>query len=65
MKVKEIIKLVKDAIEYTKMTNAGFSKTPNDMPDKDYTKEIIEATRIYRNTWIIGTLELALEELKK
>lgn len=58
MKKLKAIEEIKRAIEYARFTNASFGT-------EAYTNEIKEATKLYRESWIIGSLERALELLNK
>lgn len=67
MKVAHILRLLHEAREAAEMNRAGF-RLPRSGPgvsdDKD-TREIIEATRLYRRSWIITPLDTAIDELEK
>lgn len=61
MKVREIEKLLNEALEAAKMENChfGFNTVSN-----EYTERIVEDTKLYRETWIIHPLRRALKLLE-
>ncbi len=58
MRKKEVIENLEYALNAAMMSGAFFKS-------EKITEQIKEATRLYRETWIIHPLKLALEELKR
>lgn len=59
MKVREIEKLLNEALEASKMENVSFTFNPKD------TEHIVETTKLYRETWIIWKIRRAIELLEE
>ncbi len=67
MKTKQVLKLLKDAREAATMERASFHLPGHNMfadADAD-TTAIREATRLYRETWIIYRLDEAIAEIER
>ena len=62
MQAKAIRELIEEARQAATFESARFSAKGLDKVD-EYSNEIREATRIYRETWILPYLEQALELL--
>ena len=56
--------MIEHVIETATMKHDGFGKD-NDMPNDKYTNEIREATKLWRETWIIAPLKEILAKVKQ
>jgi hypothetical protein len=70
VKTKEVAKQIRAAIAAAKLERAEFGSVhkSEDVPamkEKDVTAFIRERTRLYRESWIVGPLEIALEIIEK
>lgn len=70
MKRRQVLADLHAALRAARMERASFSNicNPNDdcgVTEKNVTEFIKERTRRYRESWIIGPLELAIAELER
>lgn len=62
---KNVRKQLESILRAAEMQKAGFNK-PSKLPSaQDYTDEVVEATRLYRETWIIEPLQELLDADKE
>lgn len=65
MQTRSVLKKLNDALAAAKMGSAGFSLTPGGFSSEADTAAIIEATKLYRESWIIGPLVEAIAEIER
>ena len=63
-KTREAIELITEAIKATKMENMGLAN-PTKYPDETVTEYVKRVTRLYRESWMLTPLEIAVEILTK
>jgi hypothetical protein len=71
MKTRHILETLREVRNIAEMKHASFRKPSAEIGSRDYwnndayTKEIAEATRLWRQSWIIGPLDEIIEMLEK
>lgn len=61
----EMINKIKEVIKIAYMETAGFSKTPDEMFNIEYTEEVKRNTALWRKTWIIYPLQEIIDKIEE
>lgn len=65
MQTKEVLRNLKDALQAARMESCGFTLPGRPYFNQEDTPAIVEATRLYRESWIIGPIERAIAEIER